>query len=89
MERTMTELEVLKAELQWALENNGDRPRTEAAIIWALEALEGADCPSHVSTERFEDAIGMTFKALFVIAKHIGPNCTSQVRRAIGLEAPA
>ncbi|WP_277398042.1 hypothetical protein [Paraburkholderia sp. Tr-20389] len=36
----MTDFEALKAELQWALENNGDRPRTEAAILQALELIE-------------------------------------------------
>lgn len=36
----MTELETLKAELQWAIENNTDRPRTELALKWAAEWLE-------------------------------------------------
>lgn len=31
------------AELEWAIANNGDRPRTELALRWALEALEEMD----------------------------------------------
>jgi hypothetical protein len=31
------------AELEWAIANNEDRPRTEAALRWALEALEEMD----------------------------------------------
>jgi hypothetical protein len=36
----MTDLEVLKAELQWAIAANSDRPRTEAALLQALELIE-------------------------------------------------
>jgi hypothetical protein len=36
----MTELDTLKSELQWAIANNADRPRTEFALRLALEALE-------------------------------------------------
>jgi hypothetical protein len=36
----MTELETLRTELQWAIANNQDRPRTEFALRLALEAIE-------------------------------------------------
>ncbi|MGF6963012.1 hypothetical protein OKW43_000017 [Paraburkholderia sp. WC7.3g] len=36
----MTELETLRAELEWAITNNADRPRTEFALRLALEAIE-------------------------------------------------
>lgn len=36
----MTELETLRDELQWAIANNSDRPRTEFALRLALEAIE-------------------------------------------------
>jgi hypothetical protein len=32
--------EETKAELKWAIANNADRPRTQMALRWALEALE-------------------------------------------------
>jgi hypothetical protein len=36
----MKDIDELKAELQWAIANNEDRPRTEFALRLALEALE-------------------------------------------------
>lgn len=36
----MTDFETLKAELQWAIANNADRPRTELALKWAADWLE-------------------------------------------------
>jgi hypothetical protein len=36
----MSELETLRDELQWAIANNADRPRTEFALRLALEAFE-------------------------------------------------
>ncbi|CAH2910845.1 MAG: hypothetical protein CPSOU_1862 [uncultured Paraburkholderia sp.] len=39
----MTEIETLKDELQWAIANNADRPRTEFALRLALEAVEAMD----------------------------------------------
>ena len=36
----MTELETLRDELQWAIANNADRPRTAFALRLALEAIE-------------------------------------------------
>jgi hypothetical protein len=39
----MTDLQQLKDELQWSIANNEDRPRTEAALRWALEALEAIE----------------------------------------------
>jgi hypothetical protein len=36
----MKDLDELKAELQWAISHNADRPRTEFALRLALEALE-------------------------------------------------
>jgi hypothetical protein len=36
----MKDLDELKDELQWAISNNEDRPRTEFALRLALEALE-------------------------------------------------
>ncbi|HVM91366.1 MAG TPA: hypothetical protein VMT67_01070 [Terriglobales bacterium] len=36
----MKDLEELKAELHWAIVNNEDRPRTEAALLWAIEVIE-------------------------------------------------
>jgi hypothetical protein len=35
----MNDLDVLKAELKWCLENNAG-PRTECALRWALELIE-------------------------------------------------
>ena len=39
-ELEMTELEVLKAELEWAIAANSDRPRTELVLKWAAETLD-------------------------------------------------
>jgi hypothetical protein len=36
----MEDLEALKTELRWAIANNEDRPRTGAALLWALELVE-------------------------------------------------
>jgi hypothetical protein len=36
----MKDLAELKDELRWAIANNEERPRTELALRWALEALE-------------------------------------------------
>jgi hypothetical protein len=36
----MKDLDVLKAELQWCLNNSNRGPRTEAALRWALELIE-------------------------------------------------
>jgi len=36
----MKDLDELKAELHWAITNNEDRPRTEAALLWAIEVIE-------------------------------------------------
>lgn len=36
----MTDLNELKAELEWAIANNADRPRTEFTLRLALEAIE-------------------------------------------------
>lgn len=35
----MTDLQELKAELQWCLEHGNRGPRTEAALLWALEVV--------------------------------------------------
>jgi hypothetical protein len=39
----MKDIDELKAELQWALANNSDRPRTEFALRLALEAIEAME----------------------------------------------
>jgi hypothetical protein len=39
-ENDMKDIDELKAELQWAIANNEERPRTESALKWALEAIE-------------------------------------------------
>jgi hypothetical protein len=39
----MKDLDELKAELQWAIENGTYGPRTGAALRWALEALEAIE----------------------------------------------
>jgi hypothetical protein len=36
----MSDLKDVLAELQWALTNNSDRPRTEFALRLAIEAIE-------------------------------------------------
>lgn len=36
----MVDLAELKAELKWCLENGNRGPRTEAALLWALELVE-------------------------------------------------
>jgi hypothetical protein len=35
----MKDLDQLKAELQWCLEHGNRGPRTEAALLWALELV--------------------------------------------------
>lgn len=30
----------IESELEWAIANNADRPRTQMALRWALEAME-------------------------------------------------
>jgi hypothetical protein len=39
-ENDMKDIDELKAELQWAIANNEERPRTESVLRWALELLE-------------------------------------------------
>jgi hypothetical protein len=39
----MTDIDETKAELEWAIAANADRPRTELALRWALEALEAME----------------------------------------------
>jgi hypothetical protein len=39
----MTEIQELKLELQWAIENGMHGPRTELALRWALEAIEALE----------------------------------------------
>jgi hypothetical protein len=36
----MTELETLKAELQWAIAANAEHPRTQIVLTWAAEELQ-------------------------------------------------
>jgi hypothetical protein len=33
----------IASELEWAIANNADRPRTQMALRWALEALEAIE----------------------------------------------
>lgn len=37
--KPLAELAELKAELQWCLEHGNRGPRTEAALLWALELV--------------------------------------------------
>lgn len=39
----MTDIDQLKAELRWCIENGSHGPRTEAALRWALETLEAME----------------------------------------------
>lgn len=39
----MTDLVELKAELKWCIENGNRGPRTEAALMWALELVEALE----------------------------------------------
>lgn len=41
--RKMTDLVELKAELKWCIENGNRGPRTEAALMWALELVEALE----------------------------------------------
>jgi len=36
----MKDLEELKAELKWCVEHGNRGPRTEAALLWAIEVIE-------------------------------------------------
>jgi hypothetical protein len=38
-----TDLPEVKSELQWCIDNGMHGPRTEAALRWALEALEAIE----------------------------------------------
>lgn len=53
-----TEVAELTAELHWCIENGSRGPRTEAALRWALEAIEdvhaGADAEAQRVVEEAE-----------------------------------
>lgn len=39
----MKDINELKAELQWCIANSDGRPRTEAALLWALEVIQALE----------------------------------------------